>query len=309
MNGVSYDLAVSGSVLVMTGWFRGTTNFGGSVSLTSSGGGAHDNIFAAGYDRYGNCKWARNNVATLSSGQSQSAPLAIGSNDTYFNIVTYVQNRTVNADFCGGTSNIDFTNAGNGFYGLYKTFGISASIPYVTTYKATSTRWYLRTEVTPVQGITTYDWYIDNVFKETTYSNGWDYYAGACGTTHVLKVIANRPCLGPLSATYTYTVDCSSGGGGGTLVAYPNPTTDQLTVSLAPQSADAGAAAGSSAESAVAVPVFKAKLYNVWQVEVKSTESREGKVLLRVGDLPKGIYFLRVDTGKGIMQQQVRIDK
>lgn len=308
INGVSYDLAVSGSVLVMTGWFKGTVNFGGGVTLTSSGGGAHDNIFAAGFDAYGGCKWAKNNAATLSSGLSQSAPLAIGSNNTYFNIISYVQNRTVNADFCGGTSNIDFTNAGNGFYGLYRTIGINTYFTYLQTYQATATRAHVRAEIVPVVGATSYSWYIDNVLKETTYDYVWDYAAGLCGTSHTLKVVVNRPCLGPLTISSGYTVNCS-GGGGGTLVSYPNPATNQLTLSLDPQFNAVSTAGESRSQSTGSVPVFKARLFNALQREVKSGESREGRLVLSVGDLPKGIYFLRVDTGTDILQKQVRIDR
>lgn len=125
MNGFQIDIGLAGlnqNELVVAGWFKGTVNFnngqGAGSTITSSGNGSHDNIFAVRYSSdTGNCLWVRNNPSNSSNGQSN--PLAIASNQSHFYILGIVNYRTIDSDFCGGTANIAAENADNGYIAKY----------------------------------------------------------------------------------------------------------------------------------------------------------------------------------------------
>lgn len=125
LTGNSMDIGLTGSSnseVVVTGWFKGTVNFNNGVNSaftrTSSGSGTHDNIFVARYKSgLGDCLWVENNTSNTSVGQSD--PIALASNSTSFNVLGYVQHRTINLDLCGGTVNIVATNANNSYIARY----------------------------------------------------------------------------------------------------------------------------------------------------------------------------------------------
>jgi len=125
LDGFSIDLGLAGinqNEMVVTGWFKGTVNFnngqGNAFAVTSSGNGVHDNIFAARYNSAtGNCLWVRNNTSSTSSGQSN--PISVATNASNFYLLGYVTFRIINADFCGGTANVNANNASNGYIAKY----------------------------------------------------------------------------------------------------------------------------------------------------------------------------------------------
>jgi len=118
--------------VVVAGWFKGIVNFNNWVNtnftVTSSGNGIHSNIFVARYNTSnGQCAWVRNNTSNTQIGQSN--PIAVSSFTNNFHVSGNVLYRTIDADFCAGTSNVSADNAENGYIAKYL---ITQSNPVLT---------------------------------------------------------------------------------------------------------------------------------------------------------------------------------
>lgn len=104
------------------------------------------------------------------------------------------------------------------------------------------------------------------------------YYAGSA----MLQVSYNRICdnvriseMMPING-----VSC----GYGTMAIAPNPATDVAEISYTDESQE-----------------YEAKVYNSFNQVVAAGKVRTGKLLLRVGALPEGLYYVRLSNGKTVV--------
>ena len=106
--------------------------------------------------------------------------------------------------------------------------------------------------------------------------------------------------------TYGCTYFSNSGGqqrpvrnGASTIMIYPNPVQNQLTIE---QSADQISSKAGSGN-------ISARLYDSFSRLAKSGESTNGKLLIDTGDLPKGVYYLNVFYNGETIGKQILKDK
>jgi hypothetical protein len=211
------------------------------------------------------------------------------------------------------TANVN-SGCGNSFT-LSQNLNIGAGISsvFLTNIGATKTssnKYFLTCRLPigiPYSPAPTFKWYIDNVLRETTNStDGWDFNAsGACNSLHTLRVEAFLGCGVVLTNQQQFSVNCS-GGSGGALAVYPNPTSNNLTISF---ENDLNSTLSSSKAESVLSSEFSVNLYDSLNQKRKSGKSINSQIVIDVSDLPKGFYFLRVNRADELIVRQILIEK
>lgn len=119
---------------------------------------------------------------------------------------------------------------------------------------------------------------------------------------------SDMPTGGGVTITATATNSaCSIVGrfafapGGSSFVFAPNPASTELTVTAA-----ADAPPMQAGGPAASLP-FEAALYDSQGHQVKTQRSGHGQAVLDVRDLPNGLYYLRVGTGKNALMEHVQV--
>jgi hypothetical protein len=87
------------------------------------------------------------------------------------------------------------------------------------------------------------------------------------------------------------------------IVATPNPTTDELQVESRTTNADKTVKPNEPTED----QQFEAKLYSPYGQLVRTEQSQQGKLKINVRDLPSGLYTLRAGTGENALSEHIQI--
>ncbi|RYE26635.1 MAG: hypothetical protein EOP45_03615 [Sphingobacteriaceae bacterium] len=124
-------------------------------------------------------------------------------------------------------------------------------------------------------------------FAKLTVSNN-------CGTTSQYAFWSiGRSC----QSGYSYT-------------AYPNPATDQLTVSAPPDDTNSSNQNSVSSDAISTPKSFEIKLYDnkakIWRSAKNKDSARS--LVIDTRDIPKGNYFLHIIEGKSVIKQQIIIE-
>jgi hypothetical protein len=124
LNFLSYgfhDISIGGSnqsEVLVGGWFAGMVNFGNGFTLTAEG--SNNNLFAARHNASnGSCMWVKNNPVSSVGGGGGWNTTAIASNAQNFYILSFVNNATIDIDYCTPSINLNATNANNGYVAKY----------------------------------------------------------------------------------------------------------------------------------------------------------------------------------------------
>ena len=154
---------------------------------------------------------------------------------------------------------------------------------------------------------TNYSWF---------WPSGWDYSAGQ-GTRFLDLFVTNASSSGTIGVRVATA--CDEGGSPGTLftsvsscgsfmmTAYPNPAQDELIIEPSSQ--------GSTSESSQTAnhrngPLsFSAKLYDAYGELRKTANSKDGKVIMKIKDLPDGQYHLHIKTDVETVTSQIIIKR
>lgn len=104
------------------------------------------------------------------------------------------------------------------------------------------------------------------------------YYTGSA----LLRVTYNRICDNVLVTDMMPINGVSCGYG--TMAIAPNPATDIAEISYTDESQE-----------------YEVKVYNSFNKVVAAGKVRKGKLLLRVGALPEGLYYVRLSNGKTVV--------
>ena len=146
---------------------------------------------------------------------------------------------------------------------------------------------------TPLTGVDiTYNWYVNNVFRETA-SNVWDYYFQCNKTNTITCTVSSCNNTTAQSNAITETGECIR-----TYSFAPNPATTELVVQEeAPTS------------STTATAPFEARLYNGFGQVVANGRSQRGVLRLNVRHLPDGLYTLRAGAGAAALNEHIQITR
>jgi|GEM_PF-2111449 len=164
----------------------------------------------------------------------------------------------------------------------------------------------------------TYKWYIGSangtnfVLNNTSTSNSATVGGGNPDNLyHILKVDITNSCgtVSTANAEGRYKASCSGGGGGTLAVIFPNPASSQLSVGLASSTSSTNILKTTSESAFDENATFEVKLFNPFQLLVRTGVSHNGTVDFNVADLQNGIYYLHINTGTEIIRKQVMISK
>lgn len=127
--GVSYDVAISGSSIYITGYFSGTINFNtpsvsGSNELTNAAGGG--DIFVSKFDTDGNIQWARRAGGTNSYVDMGEGIAA--TNDAVYVVGYFYGTANFNTPHSTGSNEITSAGGTDGFIAKFGTNGEIQSI-------------------------------------------------------------------------------------------------------------------------------------------------------------------------------------
>ncbi|GGD70817.1 hypothetical protein GCM10011514_38670 [Emticicia aquatilis] len=122
--GVSYDIALSGSSIYITGYFSGTINFNtpsaaGSNELTNAAGGG--DIFVAKFDTDGNIQWARRAGGTNSYVDMGEGIAA--TSDAVYVVGYFYGTANFNTPYSAGSNEITSAGGTDGFIAKFDTNG------------------------------------------------------------------------------------------------------------------------------------------------------------------------------------------
>lgn len=192
--------------------------------------------------------------------------------------------------------------------------GVGISDPLFTqktVYCPYSYQYSVLASITPAPGTATYKWYIDNILKNTTsYATGVSVPGGSVDNLyHTLRVDITNVCGNIVSTANPegrFKASCS-GGGGGTLSIYPNPSSSDLTVEFIPE--DGIIPSDSTSSSGSSTFEFSAVLFDSYGQKRKSSTSSNSKIAIDIRDVPKGLYFLHVSSNGNIVIRQILVDK
>jgi len=125
-----------------------------------------------------------------------------------------------------------------------------------------------------------------------------------------IYVTYTDPC-GNTSAQNGVTIYCPCGTGGSSIVSYPNPANNEMTVqyATASPSPQTSAATLSADAGTKTLNSFSVELYNDKGKVLRSGKTGNGNqnVVLSTVDIPNGNYFLHVIDGKEVIKKQVVI--
>lgn len=155
----------------------------------------------------------------------------------------------------------------------------------------------------PVNGATSYKWYVNNVYtKSTTNPNTSLSYNGDCYTSVTVGVEVVNAC-GTSGKTNTNigTAPC-----GNFYSIVPNPAQDIITITTGDQT---NMTAKSGPSSSSANSIAQIKIYNSNGVVVKLVQYNERKkqVQIDVADIAGGLYFIEVSNGNNRQTKKLLI--
>lgn len=152
----------------------------------------------------------------------------------------------------------------------------------------------------PVSGVSSYNWYKNNVMVSGQHGLTVDIPV-TCGVNTQISVEAVNAC-GVSSRSYR-TVNPSCWGGGAFMVS-PNPATSVITISPRPDNAAAKSAVNANST------FNEIRIYNM-QGELKKYQryNKAKQASLPVHDLSNGIYFIEITNGTYKEKQQLSIQK
>lgn len=225
---------------------------------------------------------------TVSPGTSVSPASFLGG--TSFSVATLPKasaSETVTASVVGGCS---ATTTKSIFVGIPRT---PASIYTLIEPCAT-----LFAECPWQTGATSYDWYIDNGFEETTSQPSlyrWLDIDPLAAGLHSISVKAMNTCGGSSlkQGSFSIQYDC---GQLRSASAYPNPGATNLNIQVADTSSET-------------LPFeYSATLINQSGTVVKSATSNLNNLNIAVGDLPRGLYILKAHLPTVLLEQRILLN-
>lgn len=140
----------------------------------------------------------------------------------------------------------------------------------------------------------TYNWYANNVFRETTSSNVWRYYF-QCNRTNTITCSLST-CNNTSAQSNAITEKGSCIRTAATYSFAPNPAATELVVQEEP-----------TAARTTATAPFEAHLYNGFGQVVANGRSQQGTIRLNVRHLPDGLYTLRAGAGATALNEHIQI--
>ena len=147
---------------------------------------------------------------------------------------------------------------------------------------------------TNVSGDVQYNWYVNNVFKETTVLNEFRYYF-QCNKTNTISCTISA-CSGTSVRSNSISKTGACIRTTSTYSFAPNPAATELVVQEEP--------------TAASTPVpFEAQLYNGFGQVVATGRSQQGIIRLNVRHLPDGLYTLRAGTGSTALNEHIQITR
>lgn|GEM_PF-3395588 len=130
---------------------------------------------------------------------------------------------------------------------------------------------------------------------------------------HTLRVIITNPCgiVQTSDVEGRFKASCSGGGGGSFTRIYPNPASNQLSVSLAstPSSESSFKSAADNESDIDQTSNFEAKLFDSFEQVVRSGTSHKGQADFNIADLKNGVYYLHLIVGDKVIRERVQISK
>ena len=120
-------------------------------------------------------------------------------------------------------------------------------------------------------------------------------------------MVVTTPC-GTVEGIREVFAPACSGGGGGSLRAFPNPADNQLTLQVTGNSSGMTETQSVSFKENIATLLpFTAQLVDAQGMLRKSIKSESGIFTADTSDLPNGIYYLRVQTESENLSQQLMV--
>jgi hypothetical protein len=114
-------------------------------------------------------------------------------------------------------------------------------------------------------------------------------------------------CSAYFTRTFTLTVS-SSCGGGFSLLASPNPASEELTVEVADSTNTANNTAGRSVNICTDLPEnYQITLYNAQGMAIQKLSDSQRKLKLNVSTVEEGIYYLEVIYREAVIRKRVVI--
>ena len=159
-----------------------------------------------------------------------------------------------------------------------------------------------------VAGATSYTWLLPPGFSFISGQNTSTPGIRATTTagTYTLNCSANNSC----GSSYTHSLVINIGGGGQQqrIVAYPNPTSTDLTIEST--QSDLTISDNSTTRSTLqSNEAFSAKLIDQFNSELRKGISENGKIVFDVRNIQKGIYYLHIIRGQDLVIRQILIEK
>ncbi|MFM7858865.1 MAG: T9SS type A sorting domain-containing protein [Flammeovirgaceae bacterium] len=147
--------------------------------------------------------------------------------------------------------------------------------------------------IDPVNGASSYTWNLPSGFSPFQIPSSFptaQIITASQNGYYVLSCSPNNFC--GTAGTRSLGINLTGGGGGGIILrVFPNPAKETLSIKNE-KLAD-----------------FTAQLLGSNNGIVKSGSSNNGELNIDVNDLPKGLYFLHIYSGKETIQRQILIDK
>lgn len=152
-----------------------------------------------------------------------------------------------------------------------------------------------------------YDWYVNGSLYESTTINEFDYYFPCRVTKSITCVLNGCNSSSNTSAAVSRTGGCSRSSSQASYAYAPNPANDEVIVS-----AGDPATARNEQQSLATTPssqssLFTVQLYNNFGQLVRTVTSENGKVHLKLTDLPSGLYTLRAGIGSDALNAHIQV--
>ena len=163
--------------------------------------------------------------------------------------------------------------------------------------------------VDPVPNTTSYTWQPPPGFavagSKTTFSPSISITTSNTEGTYILYCRANNAC--GFSWTNSLTLNNVAGGGGccPQIAVYPNPTQNELII----MDSSVQEASSQSIQSSESVPGYTANFVDDSNKIIKSSASKDGRIVFDLIEVKEGIYFLKIIQGKTTDTRRILIKK
>lgn len=165
---------------------------------------------------------------------------------------------------------------------------------------------YVYYSIPTLSGVTSINW---------VWPSGWAYVSGQNSTNldlrtnsdgGVVSVGVNNTCgqSGSYATKYT-SVSGFCGSSSSSLSVYPNPASNELTISFVDTTAtNTMTNFNQEFESS-----YEVKIFNQYQELIFITQTINKKITISTAHLPNGTYFLNIFNKEGIIQRKIFINK